>query len=220
VGVTPLPAALLDRYLTRAGARRAAPSAEALVALHRSVVERISYETVWIHSGEARGLDPVAAATRIAEGRGGYCFHMNGALAAALAALGYQVTHHIGGVHGAEGPSNASHGNHLVLLVHGLPTAANPGGTWYVDAGLGDALHEPLPLVAGGHSSGPFRYELVSVDPTPTSPADWLFVHDPRGTFVGMGFSLAEASMADFEPHHRRLSTDPASHFWACPGLR
>ncbi len=81
--------------------------------------------------------------------RRGYCFHLNGALAVVLEFLGYDVTLHVGGVHGPEGPTSDDMTNHLVLLVHGLPGPGNPSGTWYVDAGLGDALHEPLPLIAG-----------------------------------------------------------------------
>ena len=48
-------------------------------------------------------------------------------------------------------------GNHLVLTVDQLPSEANPSGVWYVDTGLGDALHDPLPLAAGRHDQPPFR---------------------------------------------------------------
>ena len=75
--------------------------------------------------------------------------------------------------------------NHLVLQVHGLPTDDNPDGHWYADAGLGDALHEPLPLIAGRYRQGPFEFELAASD----SPiADWRFHHHPLGTFTGMAF--------------------------------
>ena len=63
-----------------------------------------------------------------------------------LLALGYDVSRHVGGVHGPVGPAEGDLTNHLVLTVRGLPTDAHPDGTWYVDAGLGDALHEPMPL--------------------------------------------------------------------------
>jgi N-hydroxyarylamine O-acetyltransferase len=54
--------------------------------------------------------------------------------------------------------------NHLVLTVRGLPADTNPGGVWYVDAGLGDALHEPIPLIAGEYRQGPF---VLVLDETP-----------------------------------------------------
>ena len=68
--------------------------------------------------------------------------------------------------------------NHLVLTVRGLPTEANPGGTWYVDAGLGDALHEPIPLIAGQYRQGPF---VLVLDETPGAVGDWHLTHDPQG---------------------------------------
>ena len=121
--------------------------AEALHRIHRAQVETVPYETAWIHQGQRWSVDPGESMRRVAhDRRGGYCFHLNGALAELLSALGYRVTRHVGGVHGPDGPEPAMLTNHLVLVVHGLPTADNPYGQWYVDAGLGDALHEPLPL--------------------------------------------------------------------------
>ena len=52
------------------------------------------------------------------------------------------------------GPDPAASGNHLVLTVADLPTDENPSGGWYVDAGLGDVLHEPMPLAEGSTRRG------------------------------------------------------------------
>ena len=41
-----------------------------------------------------------------------------------------------------------------------LVTDDNPGGDWYVDVGLGDALHEPIPLRSSSVRQGPFELEL------------------------------------------------------------
>jgi arylamine N-acetyltransferase len=173
-------------------------------------VERVPYETLWIHAGEAWDIDPTAAATRIAvHGRGGYCYHLNGALGLLLSSLGYAVHAHIGGVHGPEGPNAAAMGNHLVLTVDGLPTEANPGGVWYVDSGLGDALHDPLPLAAGIHDQPPFQLSLEQVDGGST----WHLTHDPHGGFAGMTWTVGPARVADFEAKHRWLSTSPDSGF-------
>ena len=91
---------LFDAYLARLGCEREPPSAAALGRLHRAQAERIPYETTWIHLGERRGIGPLASVDLIARhGRGGYCFHLNGALAALLVELGYHVTLHRGGVH-------------------------------------------------------------------------------------------------------------------------
>jgi N-hydroxyarylamine O-acetyltransferase len=200
-----------DAYLSRLGLEREPPSAEGLARIHRAHVERVPYETLWIHLGERWTVDPAASLDRIAgRRRGGYCYHLNGALSELLRDLGYDVVRHVGGVHGPDGPAEADLGNHLVLTVRGLPTDEHPDGTWYVDAGLGDALHDPLPLRAGTYRSGPFRFVL---EETPGGVGDWHLAHDPAGGFTGMAWRSAPAGMAAFADRHAHLSTSPESGF-------
>jgi N-hydroxyarylamine O-acetyltransferase len=208
--MTTLTSGLRSAYLRRLGLDAEPPSIDALQRLHRRQVERIPYETMWMHAGEAWGIDPVDSLARIAiEGRGGYCYHLNGAFSELLRALGYQVTRHVGGVHGPGGPDAQSVGNHLVLSVGGLPSDENPSGTWYVDVGLGDALHEALPLAPGDYEQTPFHLVLT----TEAGAGDWHIAHDPKGGFVGMGWTTAEAQMAQFMAKHEWLSTSPDSPF-------
>jgi len=200
-----------DAYLSRLGLEREPPSAEGLARIHRAHVERVPYETLWIHLGERWTVDPAASLDRIAgRRRGGYCYHLNGALSELLRDLGYDVVRHVGGVHGPDGPTEADLGNHLVLTVRGLRTDEHPEGTWYVDAGLGDALHDPLPLRAGTYRSGPFRFVL---EETPGGVGDWHLAHDPAGGFAGMAWRSAPAGMAAFADRHVHLSTSPESGF-------
>jgi N-hydroxyarylamine O-acetyltransferase len=199
-----------EAYLARLGVEAEPPSVAALRLLTQRQVERVPYETLWIHAGEAWNIDPHESARRIAlDGRGGYCYHMNGALGLLLRSLGYAVHGHVGGVHGPEGPSSDEMGNHLVLTVDQLPTEANPTGVWYVDSGLGDALHDPLPLAAGMHDQQPFRLSLEQVDDGST----WHLTHDPGGGFKGMTWTSGHARLADFEAQHVWLSTSPDSGF-------
>ncbi|MDQ3738580.1 MAG: arylamine N-acetyltransferase, partial [Actinomycetota bacterium] len=175
-------------------------------------VERVPYETVWLHLGEPWTADAGAALDRIARsGRGGYCYHVNGAFGELLLALGYQVTRHIGGVHGPGGPDPAAMTNHLVLTVAGLPTDDHPSGVWYVDAGLGDGLYEPLPLRAGTVRQGPYRFTL---EPAVDGLGSWHLLHDPElGSFTGMNFDMAPAAPDAFDARHRFLATSPESSF-------
>jgi N-hydroxyarylamine O-acetyltransferase len=211
--MAPLPADVRAAYLARLGLEAEPPSVDALFRLHRAHVEGVAYETLWIQLGESWSVDAGESADRIANGRrGGYCFHLNGALSELLGSLGYAVARHVGGVHGPEGASDAEMTNHLVLTVADLPTDANPGGTWYVDAGLGDALHEPLPLVAGAYDQGPFHLELEDARGD-GAIGDWHLVHDPKGAFTGMAWRSAPAEIDAFAPRHVWLSTSPESGF-------
>lgn len=188
------------------------PSVAALFDLHRAHVERVPYENLEIQLGCPTTLDPLESADRIVRRRrGGYCFHLNGAFAALLGALGYRVRWHVGGVQNAvDDPVPGASGNHVALTVHGLPTEECPEGVWFVDVGLGDALHEPLPLRPGVFRQGPFTYAL---DRSPVVPFGWRFDHDPTGSFARMDFAPASAGPDDFAATHKRLSTAPDSPF-------
>ena len=160
-------AELQAAYLGRLGLEPEPPSVDALQRLHRRQVERVPYETMWIHAGEGWGIEPVDSVARVAlDRRGGYCFHLNGAFAELLTSLGYAVTRHVGGVHGPDGPDAAELTNHLVLTVSDLPTDENPSGAWYVDAGLGDALYEAVPLLSRRRST---RRRSTSCSTRPTT---------------------------------------------------
>jgi N-hydroxyarylamine O-acetyltransferase len=196
--------------MQRLGVEAEPPSIEALTRIHRAYVERVPYETVWIHMGRRWSIVQTESLRRVAGGRGGYCYMMNGALALVLRALGYRVTRHVGGVHGPDGPALDALTNHLVLVVHDLPTDANPGGRWYVDAGLGDGLYDPLPLQAGTYEQAPMRFVLAE---TADGVGDWHFTHDPTGSFTGMSFREAPVDMRVFADRHEFLSTSPESSF-------
>jgi arylamine N-acetyltransferase len=204
-------AGVIDAYLARLGIEREPPSADALRRLHQAHVERVPYETVWIHIGERHDVSPEQALARIAGStRGGYCYHLNGAFSELLRALGYDVVRHVGGVHGPDGPAADAMTNHLVLTVHGLPSDDNPSGDWYVDVGLGDAIHDPLPLAAGVYTQPPFTIELAH---TPGGVGDWHLTHDPRGSFPGMAWRAAPTDIAAFASRNVELSTSPESGF-------
>ncbi|MFI9589152.1 arylamine N-acetyltransferase [Nonomuraea sp. NPDC052265] len=199
-------------YLSRLGLSRlidAPASAEGLRALHVAHVERVAYEALEIWLKRPTSLDPVESAERIIRGRGGYCYHLNGAFSELIGNLGYDVTRHVGGVQNP-GSEPGVTGNHLVLTVRGLPSEDNPGGEWLADLGLGDGLHEPLPLVAGTYRQGPFTYVLR---PSEVAPGGWRFDHDPSGSFVGMDFERTSTDMSAFAEMHNHLSTSPSSGF-------
>ncbi|MFJ8042244.1 arylamine N-acetyltransferase [Kitasatospora sp. NPDC096147] len=201
-----LPAELVAGYLERLGTGHPGPpTVAALFALHRAHVERVPYETLDIHLDRPTTIDPADSARRIAAGRGGYCFHLNGAFAALLTSLGYDVRLHVGGVQsGPEDPAGAD-ANHLALTVR------CEGREFLVDVGLGDALHEPLPLREGTYRQAPLTFVLAA---SAAEPGGWRLANDPQGSFTGMDFREGPATgMADFRAQHQWLSTAPESPF-------
>ncbi len=195
-------------YLARLGLDPEPPSLAALRRLHAAHVERVPYEALEVQLGRPTPLDPAASLARILRGRGGYCYHLNGAFSALLHALGYRVTRHLGGVQGSAADAPNVDRNHLALTVTGLPDA--PETAWLADTGLGDGPHEPLPLREGTYVQGPHTYRLR---PSAVAPGGWRFEHDPSGSFTGMDFAPGVAEMADFTAKHAWLSSAPESGF-------
>jgi N-hydroxyarylamine O-acetyltransferase len=199
----------VTNFLERIGvAELGPPSLAALNRLHASFAERVPYETLDIQLNRDTTLDPADSAHRIVQRRrGGYCFHLNGAFSYLLRALGYQVTRHRAGVQ-VEGKAAEISRNHLALTVTGLPDDRETA--WLVDLGLGDGLHTPVPLRAGIYHQEPFSYRLR---PSEIAPGGWRLDHDAHGSFLGMDFDPAPATMTAFADMHKYLSTSPESTF-------
>lgn len=193
-------------YLRRLGVTDpGTPSAEGLFALQRAHLERVAYDNVGIQLGRPPGIDPERSARRIAAGGGGYCFHLNGAFALLLSSLGYDVTRHLGGVN-ADPASRAVSGDHLALTVR------VGGEAYFVDAGLGDGPHEPLPLRAGTYERGRFRYVMERLEPLDGEGPGWTY-RNPGGPMPRVNFRDAPAATADFAAKHAWLSTAAESPF-------
>ncbi len=169
--------------------------------LQRAHVERIPYETLDIVRGVPPGIAPVETARRILGGRGGYCYHLNGAFAVFLAWLGVDVVRHLAGVQNRTmtEPRGAD-GNHL-----GLTARTVDDQLWLVDVGLGDGPAEPLPLAAGVIEQDGYRYALR---PSACVSGGWRFEHDRSGGFVGFDMAPQAAVTEDFEAMHGLLSTE------------
>lgn len=197
------------RYLSRLGRpdlAGAPADAATLVALHRAHVERIPYDTMRLVLGRPDPCDVAGAVGAFLAGRGGYCFHLNTALAWLLEQFGYAVRFHRAGVQGPRDPGPVgANGNHLAL------TVTVDGVAWLVDVGLGSALHEPIPLLAGRIQQGPFVYGLR---PSDVEVGGWRFDHDPAAdSFVGFDLAGQACSWVEATARHTELSTSPDSPF-------
>lgn len=200
---------LVGAYFARLGYdERPGVSVEDLAELHRRHLDTVPYENLEIMLGRPPSVAPLDSLARVARvGRAGYCFHQNGALETVLVDLGYAVTRRAGHVWTSEDDRHGGSLNHLVLVVSGLPTGENPGGDWWPDVGLGDAIREPLPLAAGEYEQGGFRYALTDVG------ADgWSFTADEHGSSAGLETSPGPTT-ADVDACHLSLSTPPDGRF-------
>jgi N-hydroxyarylamine O-acetyltransferase len=201
----------VEDYLARIGAGDVGPpSLDALGVLQARHLERVVFENLEIQRGRPTTVAYGESAERIVKrGLGGYCFHLNGAFGLLLEALGYEVSRRRGTVQ----PPQTAPGrilNHLVVLVHGLPTSANPEGTWWTEVGLGDGATRPLALRAGICEDDPYIYEL---EPSPVYAGGWrLLQRDGQGAGL-VDVDTQGPAATELAAAHERLATSPESRF-------
>lgn len=194
---------LLEPYLARLGITGPlSPTPEALLVLHRAHALSVPYENLDVQLGQPLTTDPTAALAKLATGRGGWCYEMNGALGAALALLDFEVTRLAGGVQRAT-LGDAALGNHLLLKVD-VGDAA-----WLCDVGFGDGLIEPIPLQEGVHCQGVLRFRLQRL-----ADGLWRFHGDARtGGAPSFDFADAPADEALLAQQCAALQSAPESPF-------
>lgn len=185
------------------------PTHESLQAIQRAHLEQVPYNNLEIMLGAPPPVEGAEALGRLlSTGRSGYCFHQNGALELVLRELGFSVEQRHGHVWTQPEHQHQEELNHLVLLVRGLPTAANPDGWWWPDVGLGNGVRDPIPVVTGRVSHPPFSFELSRL-----STEGWSFRNDPRGSFTGVEISRRPSGPAAVLAAHEQLSSPPHGAF-------
>src|SRR6267378_5734849 len=149
----------IDPYLRRVGYfGEIEPTETTLRSLHRAHMFSVPFENLDISLGREIICDESRFLHKIVdERRGGFCYEMNGAFAALLRELGFQVTllsARVGAGDGRDGPEF----DHMALRVE-------LEEDWLADVGFGDSFVDPLRLEPGleqeqfGH-----RYRLTSAD--------------------------------------------------------
>jgi hypothetical protein len=213
-------AGLIEDYLTRIGVAAApSPTLAGLREVHRAHVARIPYDNLSIMLGRPDPVEPAACLQRAASrARLGYCFHQNAALEQLLTRLGFSVSRRHGHVWARPEDELGTTLNHLVLVVSGLPTDDNPGGHWWVDAGLGEGFSEPLPLVRGDHEVDGWVFGIgagygAQAAGRPQGPAAWTYHHLAGGVLRGVVVTSRDHSGAAISDAHRALSLGEDSPF-------
>ncbi|MFH8793370.1 arylamine N-acetyltransferase [Streptomyces sp. NPDC017941] len=189
-------------YLRRIGVERpAAPTAQALRTLHLAHLRSVPFENLSIHLGEEVDLTEKDLLAKVVDGhRGGFCYELNGAFAALLAALGFEVTLLQARVYGDGGQPGIPY-DHMALRVR-----TDDGGDWLADVGFGTHSHLPLDLAGRGEQPDPggtFR-----IAPAPGGDLDVFKDGEPQYVVDQRPRALADFGVGAW--YHR---TSPKSHF-------
>jgi N-hydroxyarylamine O-acetyltransferase len=193
----------IDHYLKRIGLDRPLkPNLESLRALHRAHLMAISYENLDVQLGRPITIEIPAIYKKIVEnGRGGWCYEMNGIFGWALKQLDFRVTRATGSVMREMG-GDASNANHLVLRVE------MDEGLYLADVGFGDGPIEPIRIAPGKFTAHGFVFDLNQVDEN-----WWRLRNHPAGGAPSFDFNLAPADEALLAAQCHRLQTSPESVF-------
>lgn len=190
----------LSVYLARIGyTGPIQPTRAVLHDLHCAHLLAIPYENLDIHLGCPLSLDlDLIFDKLVRRRRGGWCYEMNGLLAWALGEVGFEVTL-LAGTVGREHLGTLAEGNHLALLVQ----LDQP---WLADAGFGNGLLKPIPLLEGEYKDTGFTFRLSR------SGARWTF-HNHRYGGPGFDFTLEPHTLGSFAERCQWLQTSPDSGF-------
>ncbi len=175
---------------------------ECLEALQRAHLSTVAFENLYVVAGIEVRTDVEWAWTKVVEeGRGGWCFELNGLFAELLTALGFEARR-IGAAVQLQGPNEMiDHCTVEVLVPH--PDDARP---WphLVDVGFGDNFVRPL--------------DLTSARPQDGGVGDFQFFASPRGTTLArlvdgvpeaqFRFKRVSLQAADFDSASQRLQQD------------
>jgi N-hydroxyarylamine O-acetyltransferase len=190
----------VDAYLARIGYTGPRDvNAGTLRAIHRAHLIAIPYENLDIHLGRTLELDITRIYDKlVTQGRGGWCYEMNGLLSWALSALGFQVTQMTSAV-GTFDTVTDIEDDHMILRVDlDVP--------WLADVGFGNGLVEPTPL-----REGPIQ-QMFHVYALDRQGDRWMFTNQPHSGDAYV-FDERAYTLQGYAGRCTWLQTDPASSF-------
>jgi N-hydroxyarylamine O-acetyltransferase len=196
----------LDAYVKRIGLERpACADLDHLRMLATAHVASITFENLNPLLGLPVDLELSALEAKLLHaGRGGYCFEQNLLFAAALRAIGYEVSYLIARVLWNQLDDAITGQTHMLLRVE------LDGSSWLVDAGFGgqalSGVLKLVPDVAQPTQLEPYRL-LQSAD-------GWRMQSQVRGQWLTLyRFDLRPAEMIDCIVSNHYVSTHPMSRF-------
>ncbi len=175
-----------------------------LTQLQRLHMTAVPFENLFITQGIHVTTDAATSIDKIVrQGRGGWCFEVNGAFAALLEAVGFRVTL-LGAAVLLDGPSRVI--EHLTLEV----MVDEP---YLVDVGFGESFIQPLALNrAGPQDGGNATYELIGSPDGTTLTRHVDGVPAPEYRFKRVALRLD-----DFTPISDSMQVDPEKRWRSKP---
>lgn len=204
----------LDAYLARiayTGPRT--PTAATLRGLQRAHIEGVPFENLDSFRGVVPSLDLADLTAKLVHGeRGGYCYEHNTLFAAALTALGFEVTLLAGRVQvGVPRDAPPRPRTHMLILA-GVADDPRPH---LADAGFGSrgALLAAVPLAEGEVQGGPRRHRLT-IEPDPGPLDRWQLASFIGGEWERQyTFNVDPQHPADIGVLNFNTALNPASPF-------
>lgn len=155
----------VDEYLNRLGLKRQDASLAYLKALHKAHVFNIPFENLDIHYGQKIALDYHKVFKKvITNGRGGFCYELNGLLYHLLYHLGFDCYLISARVRNPKTKAYGKEFGHMAVAVD------IDGSTWLADVGFGEAIIEPKQI----------KTNAIQVDYTKY----WRFHQDPDENWI------------------------------------
>ncbi|ACU77704.1 N-acetyltransferase [Catenulispora acidiphila DSM 44928] len=204
----------LDAYLARIGytGERTATAAT-LGALQRTHIYAIPFENLDPVRGVVPSLDLDDLTAKLVHGttRGGYCYEHNTLYAAALRALGFQVTVLAGRVLVGAKPGDQRPRTHMLLLAE---TPDDPH-RYLTDVGFGSegALLDPMPLAPADVRDQP-RHHRLSITPADSPLEQWVLRAFLDGQWRDQySFTVEPFYAPDFGVINYYIASSPRSPF-------
>jgi N-hydroxyarylamine O-acetyltransferase len=194
----------VDAYLQRIGYDgNLAPTPDTLRRLQRSHLLSVPFENLSIHWHEPIVLNDEALFQKIIDRRrGGFCYELNGLLAALLTSLGFKVTKLSAQVANSEGVFGPDF-DHMTLLV-------DCEQRWLVDVGFGDSFPEPLLLDERRDQIQDGRAYRITEEDDRLMMWQRLPGEDWKPQYR---FTLMNYEYPDYDEMCRFHQTSPSSHF-------
>ncbi|HET9905029.1 MAG TPA: arylamine N-acetyltransferase [Anaerolineales bacterium] len=149
------------------------PDAETLRELQIAHMRNIPFENLDIGLKRKIQLNEDALWEKIiVQGRGGFCYEINGLFAWLLKQIGFEVTYLNARVFNKRDENLGIEFDHLSLLVQ----IQNQSARWLVDAGFGDSFNEPLSFEERGEQVQGLR--AYRLEQTPAGYITWQKNYD------------------------------------------